>query len=54
VGGGNTYRTESGNALEGFAGLSAGGEWRLDIVDDAGGDTGTVNSWSLVIDTVRR
>lgn len=30
-----------------FDGVDASGEWRLSVTDDAGGDTGTLNGWSL-------
>ena len=32
-----------------FSGLDAGGVWRLEVVDSAGMDTGTLNSWSVDI-----
>jgi subtilisin-like proprotein convertase family protein len=54
VGGGNTYASQSGSALDAFNGQSAAGDWTLQIVDTFGGDTGTVNTWSLEVDTRRR
>jgi subtilisin-like proprotein convertase family protein len=33
--------------LAGFAGGGANGDWRLAIFDDAGGDVGVLNSWSI-------
>jgi len=35
------------NQLSIFDGQDASGLWRLTIVDDAGGDTGTLMSWAL-------
>jgi subtilisin-like proprotein convertase family protein len=35
------------NALDGFTGVDADGTWNLLVCDDAGGDVGTVDSWSL-------
>jgi lysyl endopeptidase len=34
--------------LAGFAGLPAGGDWRLTVSDNAGADTGTLNAWCLL------
>ena len=39
------------NPLAAFNGTSAGGTWTLRVVDDAGIDTGTLDSWSLIITT---
>jgi|GEM_PF-3599612 len=39
------------NPLSAFNGLTAGGVWTLTIVDDAGADIGTLDSWSLIITT---
>lgn len=44
----------STNSLGGFAGHDANGTWRLYIVDDTGGDFGTVaNGWSLVFNSTQ-
>ena len=40
-----SYRPEG--SLADFNGMSTLGEWTLEITDDAGGDSGTLNSWSL-------
>ncbi|HUS90309.1 MAG TPA: proprotein convertase P-domain-containing protein, partial [Phycisphaerae bacterium] len=37
--------------LSGFDGLAANGTWTLSVTDDAGADQGTLNSWSLTIET---
>ncbi len=42
-----TFRPE-GN-LSDFIGKNAQGVWKLRVYDDAAGDTGTLNSWSLTI-----
>jgi carboxypeptidase D len=34
-------------SLSAFAGQSSAGTWRLDVADQANGDVGTVNSWSV-------
>lgn len=44
-----TYRPD--NPLAGFNGETANGTWTLQVDDVAGGDTGTINSWSLLIGT---
>ena len=54
VGGGQTFTTESGSGLDAFVGETASGVWRLQIVDDAAGDSGDLNAWSLSIETVSR
>ncbi len=36
-------------SLADFDGMSSMGDWTLEITDDAGGDGGTLNSWSLEI-----
>ena len=41
------FTTENGIALDLFDGELAGGEWRLDITDDAGGDTGRLNGFEV-------
>lgn len=33
-----------------FDGISSGGVWTMSIFDDAGGDTGTLSSWSVIAD----
>jgi uncharacterized repeat protein (TIGR01451 family) len=38
-------------AMAAFYGEDPNGTWTLDIFDDAGGDTGTLNSWSLDVET---
>ena len=38
-------------ALGVFIGEDSNGTWTLTIFDDAGGDTGTLNSWSLEVNT---
>ncbi|MEW6758931.1 MAG: proprotein convertase P-domain-containing protein, partial [Acidobacteriota bacterium] len=40
-----TFRPEG--SLSAFDGQSAAGDWGLKVVDDAGSDTGTIDSWSL-------
>lgn len=35
------------NPLDGFFGEQAMGNWTLEVGDDAGGDTGTLNKWGL-------
>jgi subtilisin-like proprotein convertase family protein len=39
-------------ALSGFDGENANGTWTLNVVDDAGGDVGTLRSWCLAFDGV--
>ena len=34
-----------------FTGAAAGGEWTLSIHDDTAGNTGTLDSWALVVET---
>ncbi|MEO2034374.1 MAG: S8 family serine peptidase, partial [Planctomycetaceae bacterium] len=41
------YRPEQ--ALSTFNGESVTGTWKLRVTDDAGGDSGTLKSWSLII-----
>lgn len=38
--------------LGALLGEDPNGTWTLDVMDDAGGDSGTVNSWSLAITTL--
>ena len=45
VGGGGTYQPLE--ALSAFDGECITGVWTLEVNDDAGGDTGSLNSWSL-------
>jgi subtilisin-like proprotein convertase family protein len=40
-----TYKPET--PLAALNGLAAAGNWTLEITDDTGGDSGTLNSWSL-------
>ena len=47
VGQNTSRKSESGTALNGFDGLAANGAWTLTVVDDATGDTGTLNSWGV-------
>lgn len=35
------------NPLSAFAGLDAGSDWSITVVDNAGGDTGTINEWGV-------
>ncbi|MBX7102504.1 MAG: proprotein convertase P-domain-containing protein [Gemmataceae bacterium] len=35
--------------LSTFNGLSPNGTWKLEITDDAGGDSGTLNSWKIIL-----
>ena len=35
------------NSFSAFAGRSGNGAWRMELNDDAGGDVGTLNSWSI-------
>lgn len=59
TGGGNTAWPGSGNpvaagrylrsTMTGFAGATAAGTWTLAVVDDASGDLGTLESWSLAV-----
>jgi subtilisin-like proprotein convertase family protein len=44
-----TFNPEGTASLSIFDGLVASGEWRLEITDDSGGDTGTLFSWSMHI-----
>ena len=37
--------------LSAFNGFNPNGTWTLKVVDDLGGDSGTINSWSLTITT---
>ena len=41
------YAPEQANST--FTGKPLAGQWTLKVTDDAGGDTGTLNSWSLAI-----
>ena len=34
-----------------YNGTSGTGQWTMKIVDDAGGDTGSLTSWALVLCT---
>jgi subtilisin-like proprotein convertase family protein len=38
-------------SLSAFAGANANGNWRLRVRDNAGGDTGNINSWSVIVCT---
>lgn len=37
------------NPLSAFNGLDKQGNWNLSVFDDTGGDTGTLNSWKLIV-----
>lgn len=37
--------------LAAFRGVPSAGDWTLDVCDDAGGDTGTVEQWTLFMET---
>ncbi|MEK7832314.1 MAG: proprotein convertase P-domain-containing protein, partial [Acidobacteriota bacterium] len=39
-------------ALGAFRGENPNGNWTITIVDDLGGDTGTLNNWSLAVNTL--
>jgi len=41
---------EKSYSVDDFNGADSGGEWELLISDNAGQDTGTLNSWSLTIE----
>jgi subtilisin-like proprotein convertase family protein len=41
----------AGSSLSVFDGADANGEWRLFVVDDAGGDAGSISGWRLSFDT---
>jgi subtilisin-like proprotein convertase family protein len=43
-----TFNPGGAALLSTFDGLDLSGEWRLSIVDDSGGDTGTLFTWSLL------
>jgi hypothetical protein len=45
--GANALPATALSGFSGFAGSSANGDWTLFIYDDAGGDVGTLNSWSI-------
>ncbi len=38
-------------ALNAFDGAEVNGDWTITVVDNASGDTGTLDSWSLIIDS---
>ena len=42
---------KTANPFSGFDGEGLNGQWILGVVDGAGGDTGTVNSWTLTVCT---
>jgi cysteine-rich repeat protein len=41
--------TTGGGDLGGFAGIPAMGDWTISVYDDAGGDTGTLVEWGLIL-----
>lgn len=43
------YYSESFN-LSTFVGVDAAGDWTLGVNDNAGGDTGTLDTWSLILE----
>ena len=43
------FNLEGAALLSKFDGLDASGVWRLAITDNSGSDSGTLNSWSLVV-----
>jgi len=49
--GGGTADLKKTFTVEGFAGAPAGGAWKLTVVDSAGMDEGTLNSWSIEVTT---
>lgn len=49
--GGGTADLNKTFTVEGFAGVPAGGAWKLLVVDTAGMDDGTLNSWSIEVTT---
>jgi hypothetical protein len=49
-----TFTTESGDGLNDFEGTRASGRWRLDIFDDFPTDDGTLNDWTLRLQTEQR
>ena len=44
--------TDSLSTFNGLAGLAVNGTWTLRVVDNAGADIGTLNSWSMTIATM--
>ncbi|MCB9853815.1 MAG: proprotein convertase P-domain-containing protein [Phycisphaerales bacterium] len=40
------------NSLTAFDGVDRAGAWTLNVFDDAGGDTGSLNNWQVIIDGV--
>ena len=40
----------TGTSLDAFDGEAAAGVWKLYVMDDAGGDTHTINSWKLSVE----
>ena len=49
-----TGRFRPEEPLSAFDGMATAGIWRLEITDNAGGDQGTLDRWSLVIETAPR
>lgn len=47
-----TYGTSGPGFLFDFDGLMKGGVWTLTITDNAGGDTGSLESWSITMNNV--
>jgi subtilisin-like proprotein convertase family protein len=47
---GNSYEAFSPGALAAFNGPNSAGNWTINIVDHAGGDTGTLEQWSLHVE----
>jgi C1A family cysteine protease len=49
--GGGTADLKKTFTVDGFAGVPAGGAWKLTVADTASMDEGTLNSWSIAITT---
>ena len=44
-----TFNPEDAALLSAFDNVDASGLWRLTIMDDSGGDFGTLFAWGLVV-----
>ena len=51
---GSTRQPEGGPALCQMNGGSAVGEWSMDINDNAGGDSGTLNAWFVEVECLTK
>lgn len=49
---GTLMQAQGPGAMSDFHGLDSAGDWTLNLVDDAGGDTGTLNEWCITLDSV--